>query len=312
MSGGDINSSVGTTVFAVGSSVTAAISGSTIEDGEANQGVGCQGGGIYNRGTLTVTDATLWTTVRRIVGAAVSSMTAARSRSSRAPCRATAAKLAAAGSTVSPARSPSPTAFCRDSGGQGAGIYNASGTVTLTGSTVSHSGLSGTGAGILNDGTLNVTDGSTVSDDAVTGAFGGGIWNGGTLNVTDSTVSGNSALNESGGGIADDGTATIADSTLFGNTAPGPGGGIYNENTSSDPAVNVTDSTLSGNSTGSWAAGSASLAAQPTSPIARFRATARVKTAAGSPTSGGRFAQRHPRYAVGQHRRCWRRRRDLS
>ena len=254
VSGNTTNSSVGTTVFAVGSGVTAAISGLTIEDGEANQGVGCQGGGIYNRGTLTVTDATLSdNSAPNCGGGGVfndgGTLTIIESTLSGNSGQTGGGGIYSESGSVT----LTDSILSGNSGGQGAGIYNASGTVTLTGSTVSHSGLSGTGAGILNDGTLNVTDGSTVSDNAVTGAFGGGIWNGGTLNVTDSTVSGNSSLNEAGGGIANVGTATITDSTLSDNTAPGAGGGIYNED--SDAAVSVIGSTLSGNSTDSWGGG---------------------------------------------------------
>lgn len=245
-----------TTVFAVDSGITAAISGLTIEDGKANQGVGCQGGGIYNSGTLTVTDATLSDNSSPSCGGGGifnngGTLTITDSTLSGNSDQTGGGGIYSESGSVT----LTDSILSGNSGGHGAGIDNASGTVTLTGSTVSHSALTGAGAGIYNSGTLNVTDGSTVSDNAASGAFGGGIWNGGTLNVTDSTVSGNRALNEAGGGIANDGTATIADSTLSGNSAPGYGGGILNENTSVDPAVNVTGSTLSGNSTGSWGGG---------------------------------------------------------
>jgi hypothetical protein len=251
VSGNTTNSSVGTTVLSVASGVTAAISGLTIEDGEANQGVGCQGGGIYNSGTLSVTDATLSDNSSPNCGGGGvfnngGTLTIIESTLSGNSGQTGGGGIYSESGSVT----LTDSILSDNSGGQGAGIDNASGTVTLTGSTVSHSGLSGTGAGILNDGTLNVTHGSTVSDNSVTGAFGGGIFNSGTLNVTDSTVSGNRALNEAGGGIANTGTATITDSTLSGNTAPGAGGGIYNED--SDAAVNVIGSTLSGNSTDSW------------------------------------------------------------
>jgi hypothetical protein len=211
VNGNETNSTVGTTVFAVDSGITAAISGLTIEDGEANKGVGCQGGGIYNSGTLTITDATL-------------------SDNSSPNCGGggifnNGGTLTVTDSTVS------DNSALNESGG---GIAN-DGTATITDSTLSGNTAPGAGGGIYNENTnvepvLNVT-GSTLSGNSSTGSWGGGIaLAGGTATVTDSTLSGNSAASD-GGGIANFGgvgSLSVTHGTLSGNTAAaGDAGGIF-------------------------------------------------------------------------------------
>ncbi|MEZ5426257.1 MAG: choice-of-anchor Q domain-containing protein [Pyrinomonadaceae bacterium] len=73
---------------------------------------------------------------------------------------------------------------------------------------------------------------------------GGGIFNefGATLTLTNCTVSGNSALNGNGGGIFNFGTANVTNSTISGNSSQSGGGGIASFGT-----MTLTNSTVSGN-----------------------------------------------------------------
>ena len=228
----DISGGGAIEVFSVSSGVTATISGLTIEHGSADSG-----GGIYNEGTLNITNSTLSDNVA-LFGCF------------HGICGGAGGGIYNNDGTVNVTNS----AISGNDSHEGDGIYNNDGTVNVTNSTLSgntSSGFLGAGAGIYNnDGTLNVTN-STLSDNTILfeDTYGGGIGNnGGTLNVMNSTFSDNSA--ESGGGIGNEGgTAYVSDSTLSDNNA-GIGGGIDNEG----GTAYVSDSTLSDN-TASYGAG---------------------------------------------------------
>ena len=136
------------------------------------------GGGLYNKGTATVTNSTFYT-----------------------------------------------NSVPYNSGG-GGGILNDSGaTLTVVNSTFSTNGLPLTlGSGLENLGTATVINSTFFGNIAGSGA---GIFNNAMLNVTNSIFSGNSA-GGSGGGIANKGTLNVANSTFFSNSAPF-GGGLYNQ-----------------------------------------------------------------------------------
>jgi CSLREA domain-containing protein len=258
-------------VLHVHGGVAVEINGVEITNGKTPDGVsggdGDPGGGIYNSGTLTVTNST------------ISNNTTGRGDS--------------VGGVATGGK-----------GGDGGGIYN-DGTLTVTNSTVSsnttgsggdglglgysYSGDGGDGGGIYNSGTLTVTN-STISDNATgnggyatyphrswgggRGGDGGGIYNSGTLTVTNSTVSSNTTGSGGvgdyeggdggdGGGIYNSGPLMVANSTISDNTTGngggcaawfgsggdgGDGGGIYNSGT-----LMVANSTVSGNTTGDGA-----------------------------------------------------------
>jgi CSLREA domain-containing protein len=192
--------------------------------------VALEGGGIYNSGTLTLTNCTLSNNTARDNGGGIYNS----------------GTLELTDSTVS-----------ENSAGlfSGGGIYN-SGTVTLTNSTVSYNRALYSGGGIYNydSGTLTLTN-STVSNN-ITADFeggGGGIYNSGTLTLADSTVSDNSAASSSsGGGIYNSGTVTLTNSTVSYNTADFDGGGIYNPRSGT---LTLTNSTVSGNSANGFSGG---------------------------------------------------------
>jgi LPXTG-site transpeptidase (sortase) family protein len=186
----------GVRVMYVNSGANLTLRNLTIANGNAS---GSFGGGIYNNGTLTVTNSTFSGNSANLSGGGIINT----------------GTLTVTNSTFS---NNSATSF------DGGGIFNL-GTLTVTNSTFSANSANSLGGGIYNNvGTLNVTN-STFSNNSA--ANGGGIFNGGTLTVTNSTFSGNSA-NLSGGGIRNDGTLTVTNSTFSVNSASTQGGGIYN------------------------------------------------------------------------------------
>ena len=196
-------------VFNVSGGVTASISGLTIANGLANAGAsnscsggGCvanagsggSGGGIYNAGTLTVSNCTI----------SGNHTGAGGSASCSGDC----------GGSVANA----------GSGGSGGGSYNASGMESSGTLTVINCTISGndTGAG-------GSASGASVNNSGSGGIVGGifnasGMESGGTLSMTNCTISGNSGggiLNEAGMGGS--GTLTVKSSILSTNI----GGNCY-------------------------------------------------------------------------------------
>jgi hypothetical protein len=218
-------------VFNIGAGFTVRISGLTIADGSGAGGVA---GGIFNAGTLSLTDCTIGNNYAQIGGGGISN------------CQGT---LTVSGCILS----GDSTAPGLSSGG--GAIENVGGMLTVSNSTFVGN-VSEQGGGILNNGTLMVSDSSFSQNHA---GWGGGIFNVfGTGTVTNSTFSGNfadTAAGFAGGGVANSGyaTLTIAGCTLTGNSAGtmsnfGVGGGIRNENGS---RLTLSDSTLYGNSANS-------------------------------------------------------------
>ena len=183
------------------------------------------GGAIYNSGTLSVGDSTIFTLNRAAEGGAI---------------------YGYGGSlTIEDTMISGNSAL--DYGG---GICHYFGTVTLTNSTISGNSAAYDGGGIFSQGGLTIADStlsansaandgggiyhydgmmtiahSTISDNE--GVLGGGICSiEGTLSVVSSTISGNSAWAD-GGGVYSQGGLTIADSTISGNSAWGGGGGVW-------------------------------------------------------------------------------------
>jgi len=127
--------------------------------------------------------------------------------------------------------------------------------VTVTGNTIDGAGGGGTGAGISTFGSsdaLTLND-STVSDNANSSAAGtgGGIRALGPLTLNRSTVSGNKAAEAGagrGGGLFMGGTPnTITNSTISGNqSGTDDGGGIF---ATGGGTLTITNSTIAGNST---------------------------------------------------------------
>ncbi|NER25329.1 MAG: DUF4347 domain-containing protein [Symploca sp. SIO1C2] len=186
-----------------------------------------RGGGILNRGTLTLTNSTVSGNTANDGGGIYN-----------------AASLTLNNSIVS-----NNTANF-----DGGGIFNI-GTVNLSNSTVSNNTTNFDGGGIYNranaPNTANVNlNNSTVSDN-VANDQGAGIYNRGdaanaaNVSLNNSTVSGNMA-NDQGGGIFNDGrnaanaaNVSLNNSTVADNTANDDGGGIFNIGNAAN-AANLT------------------------------------------------------------------------
>ncbi len=211
-------------VFTVDSSVTANLTGLTISGG-----LSASGGGIYNEGTLTVTNSTIdnnsaYSNEYGMGGGGIYNN----------------GTLMVTNSTVD-----------NNSSGFGGGIYNnynnGTSLLTVANSTIDDNEATGEGGGIANGGTLTVTNCTIDNNSAEYGGVdsgtissGGGIDNAGTLTVTNSTIAYNSS--GSGGGIDNGGALTVINSTIANNSS-GSGGGIF-----SDGTLRVTNSTIAYNS----------------------------------------------------------------
>ena len=216
-----INGNAGARVLYIHSRNTVTIDSLKITNGKANNG-----GGIYNRGTLTVQNS--------IIGGY---NTAAYKGGGIYNYKGTL--------TVQNSIIGDNTAST-----YGGGIYNNDGSVTVQNSTIdSNKTNNWSGGGIYQDhGTLTVQN-STISGNTAT-YNGGGLFNyRGTVTVQNSTISGNTADHHGGygGGIYVLGTLTVQNSTISGNTAEDDkGGGIF----ISDGTLTLKNSIIA-NSTGS-------------------------------------------------------------
>jgi hypothetical protein len=250
-----VSGNLASRVFDIAATFTVATSGLTLADGTVS-GINVTGGGIFNAGTLTLTDCVLSGNRASGPGTAgggisntgtltVTNSTLSGNSAFGALGGSSGGGISNTGTlTVTNSTLSGNFAFAfRPGGGAGGGIYNG-GTLTVTNSTLSGnsvSGASGRGGGIYNGGSLTVAN-STLSGNSgsATFSFGGGIYNGGSLTFTNSTLSGNSAIGvggggPAGGGIYNTGTLTVTSATLSGNAArglvPGAGGGIANAGT---------------------------------------------------------------------------------
>jgi hypothetical protein len=211
-------------VFLVVTNITAELRGATVTGGRTSWPQA--GGGIWNSGTLTLTNSMVSQNEAQGGGGIWNSGTLTLTNSTvsgnTAGLRGT---LSYGGGILNEGTlTLTNTTVSENTSGGGGGIQIFSGTVTLTNSKVSGNTAIG-GGGIGNGGTLTLTN-STVSGN--TAESGGGMVIGGTATLTNSTVSGNTAESEDGGGIVNFGTLTLTNSTVSGNTQPTGGGSIYN------------------------------------------------------------------------------------
>jgi hypothetical protein len=163
------------------------------------------GGGIFNRGTLTLVSTALTDNMAGFFNSGGGG-------------------LSNEGGTVTIIDS---TLARNSAGGGGGGLQNNGGTVTVTNTTFAnnrafgHNG-SGSGGGLQNNGgTVTVINATFVGNGA--GTIGGGVANfGGTVSLINSTLADNST--RGGGGVANfGGTVALQNTILAGNTAPGGG-----------------------------------------------------------------------------------------
>lgn len=245
----------GTVVTIPNTSTSVILSGMTIRNGLAQYG-----GGVYNSGTLTITN----TTISGNAALGIPSSGRPEGGGIYNGGKLTIYKSTVSGNVARPCGSYYLMNSCHGSG-SGGGIYNG-GTLTINKSTVSGNGADracwwspvfgwhvvcngGDGGGINSFGTLTVYN-STVSGNVAmpgtgcgffcftTGSGGGISSGGGTLTISNSTISGNGAYQ--GGGI--DGSATLQNSIVANNTGGDCSGSItsHGYNLSRDDTCNFT------------------------------------------------------------------------
>jgi hypothetical protein len=215
---------------------TVSISGFTITNGLTADENG--GGGILNRGGLTLSDDSIvsnhaFTQPADGIGGGISNSAGAAltvigctindngTNCAGGGIYSSNAQLVFMDSTISGNAAQAVGPPCVGFGG---GIFSFGGTATVANSTISGNAAFAGGGGIRNDGggTLTVIN-STITENSAAFVFGGGISNDGNLTVTNSTMSGNSA--PTGGAIDNIGTTTIGDTVL---DAGASGGTIFN------------------------------------------------------------------------------------
>lgn len=197
------------------------LSGTATGGGTSNNG-----GGLFNRGSVKLTNSTVSKHKAQEYGGGIYNLGA----------------LSTANATISGNDALS-----------GGGISNVGqGTVELGNSTIKANGASA-GGGIYNEnGTLAITQ-STINNNAATG--GGGIYvTGGDARLVNSTVSGNQAAPGNGGGIYNSdkgGSVTLIYVTVTNNEAV-QGGGLFNISPS---LVTLSNTIVADNSSGNDCAG---------------------------------------------------------
>jgi RTX calcium-binding nonapeptide repeat (4 copies) len=223
-------SGLGDRAFNVASGANLTLDGVTVAGGSAGQNA--NGGGIFNSGTLTVSDS------------AISGNSAFVGGGIENDGQLTIINSLISGNTSSRAGGGIDNFF------QG----NVGATLTILNSTISGNNAGGFGGGIDNAGTVTIDD-STISDNQAAFEGGGGIYNTqfGTATIDDSTISGNAAIDTGitpqGGGIFNENVLTLINCTIANNTVEGDGGGIATSTVAFRPnMVTTLDNTIvSGN-----------------------------------------------------------------
>ena len=161
-------------VFNVNAGASLTLENLTVTGGNSG---GLNGGGIFNAGTLTITNS------------ALSGNSATAAGGGGGIFNNSLGSVEIINSTLSG----------NSAGRDGGGIFNAGGDVTITNSTLSDNSAARKGGGIGTDaGDVTITN-STLSGNSAD--FGGGIFNdlGSIVTITNSTLSGNSATSGGGG-----------------------------------------------------------------------------------------------------------------
>jgi hypothetical protein len=162
----------------------------TLRGGVADGG---SGGGVYNQGSLTLTNSTLSANAATSDGGGLFNS----------------GTLTLTNSTLSG----------NVAGSNGGGVLN-NGTLTMTNSTLS-SNTSAYGGGVYNRSALTLANSTLSGNSAGSGGTGGGggVVNTGSLTLTNTSLSGNLAGNN-GGGVSNTGSLTLTNTLISGNLAP--------------------------------------------------------------------------------------------
>jgi predicted outer membrane repeat protein len=135
----------------------------------------------------------------------------------------------------------------------------------------------------ISGGTVSIS-GVTLSHGIGSGARGGAIQNESTLTLTSDVLSANTSTG-AGGAIDSEGTLTVQNSTFSGNSSHDYAGAINTEGGIGAQALNVTNTTFSGNQTGNRGGGAISVSESsglPTVTIAKSLFTGNSTTTGGA------------------------------
>jgi hypothetical protein len=234
-------------VIVVNHGVTAVLNSVTITNGADFSGNLC--GGIWNQGTLTVSNCTIAGNygTNGYGGGIYNDGILMLSN-----CLLLANAGAEGGGLANDEDGTATVADCMFSsnistnGNGGGGIYNE-GTMTVSDDVFTGNSSSGWGGGAMcnSEGTLTLYRSILVSNIA-NNANGGAVLNHDTLNMSNTTISGNMLIgnNGSGGGVHNDATMSIDNCTIVSNSAPlAIGGGIVNYD-----SLTLNNCTITGNS----------------------------------------------------------------
>jgi hypothetical protein len=242
------------TVFEIDGGVAASISRVTIAGGSAIDG----GGGVINRGTLTLTGDSIEDNSASYGAGLLNA-----AKATLVGCDVTSNRAGGSGGGMSNSGQATLSGcnFSSNSAGaQGGGISVYAGSLTIERSSVNADSSGNLGGGLAVFGVASLT----MTDDTVSGCTavnGGGVFNQGTFVMKNCTIAGNSAMNGGGlnnnpGNIAKSEPtnlylmeAVLAACTISGNTASQTGGGIYNGIADAEHSlpVGLTDTIVAGN-----------------------------------------------------------------
>jgi hypothetical protein len=232
-------------VFATANYTNVTISGLTVSGG-FNASPGGWGGGILNRGSMTVRDCVITgNTVPAGHGGGIFNYSSLRILDSVVSGNSAAYEGGGVWNNPNALLEITDSTFSANSAGSGGGgVSSIDGTVTIVRTHISGNSTPGSGGGVSSvrslptrSATLALVD-STVSGNSNNGIFN---WGDGTLTITGSTISGNASVGW-GGGINSWGTVTITNSTFANNTGS-DGGGIKRY----AGVMKISNSTFSGN-----------------------------------------------------------------
>ena len=242
---------------------TVEISGLTVTGGFSDAYPSCSddykhGGGVFNRGTLTLSNSTISQNTSGCGGGGVHNTDGTLTVSDTTITNNTATNAAYGGGgiynrggDVTVERS-TISGNTNTGGGGGISSGSFSGSTGSPSLTIADSTITGNTAGRDGGGLSNITGPLTVSDSTISdntaARGGGGIYNiGATMALSSSTVTANETGTDGGGVHNDRGDARVSDTEIGANTAARNGGGIYTGNQATGGTLAVERSTISGN-----------------------------------------------------------------
>ena len=210
------------TIFTINTGITAILQNLIITNGK-----GSNGGGVNNKGNLTLTNCNLKNNLATSNGGAIyNTGNLTLNNDSFTGNTATYGGALCNNGNTTDTNSTYTGNSVNGNGSVGGAVCNG-GTITVTSCTYSNNtvnGSGGMGGAIENEGTANISNSNFTGNNAFAG---GAIRSNNQLNTNNDTFTSNTATY--GGALCNDGTTTDNGSTYTGNTGAS-GGAIYNDN----------------------------------------------------------------------------------